>query len=520
MSGYDAIVVGAGHNGLTCACYLAKAGLSVLVLEQYRQIGGLTRSEELTLPGFRSDVHAYGYQLAHLSPAPHELELARHGFTLRHPDPNWVHAFPDGRSIAFWRNVDETCRSIAEFSRKDADTWRRLFEEHLARRDEVAALLNGVPAAGPIAQERRQTLRSWCDERFESEAVKATLGAWSCHVSLSPDDEGSAGLAHDFAMLIQSDGNDVVEGGMQRLADALAFALAEHGGEIRTGARVAKILVEGRRAVGVRLTDGEEIRCHGLVAANANPARVVLELLEEADLGPQIVSKMRRYRWGLGALSVFLALEDPITYEAGRDAGRATYLHPSPPTLDYFSGILRQARQGTLPAQPFVLAANESAVDPSRAPAGSSLMKLVIQPVPFRIEGDATGAIVARTWEATAEPYADFVIDSFERDYAPGLRDRILARALRNPAEELALGFDTVDGCMTHGAMIPTQSGACRPIPELGRYRTPVSNVYLCGSGTHPGGGVSMMPGRNAAQAIDADLGLVGGVGRAPPRRQ
>jgi beta-carotene ketolase (CrtO type) len=237
MSGPDAIVVGAGHNGLTCACYLAKAGLSVLVLEQYGQIGGLTRSEELTLPGFRSDVHAYGYQLAHLSPAPRELELDRHGFALLRPDPNWVHALPDGRSIAFWRDVEETRRSIAEFSRKDADTWRRLFDEHLARKEALIATLNAEPAPGPIAPAARETLRSWCDGRFESEAVKATFGAWACHVALSPDDEGSAALAHDFAMVIQSDGNDVVAGGMQRLPDALAAVLAEHGGEIRTGAR-------------------------------------------------------------------------------------------------------------------------------------------------------------------------------------------------------------------------------------------------------------------------------------------
>jgi len=132
----------------------------------------------------------------------------------------------------------------------------------------------------------------------------------------------------------------------------------------------------------------------------------------------------------------------------------------------------------------------------------------VIQPVPFRIEADGTGSVPARTWEAASEPYADFVIEAFERDYAPGLRDRILARTLRDPVQELALGFDTEGGCMTHGAMIPSPSGASRPIPELGRYRTPVANLYLYGSGTHPGGGVSMMPGRNAALAIRADLGL------------
>jgi phytoene dehydrogenase-like protein len=500
---YDALVIGAGHNGLTCACYLAKAGLSVLVLEQYTQIGGMTRSEAVTLPGFWSDVHAYGYQLAHLSPAPRELDLAGHGFTLLHPDPNWVHAFPDGRSMAFWRDVGETCCSIAQFSRRDADTWRRLFDDFVAQKEQVRAVLNAPPRRAP---ERCGTLRSWCDQRFESAAVKAALAAWACHVALGPDDEGSADAAHDFAMVIQSEGNDVVQGGMQQLCEALASVLRAYGGEIRTGARVQKILVERGTACGVRLAGGEVIACRGPIACNANPARVILEFLDEADVGAAIAAKMRRYQWGLGMMSIFLALDGPLPYKAGPEAGRATYVHPSTPTMEYFAAAVSAAGRGHLPAQPFMLAANESAVDPSRAPAGKSLMKLVVQPVPFRIAGDATGAIAARSWEAASEPYADYVVEAFERDYLPGLRDRILKRTVHDPTRELAHGFDAVEGCATHGALIPAQSGARRPIPELGQYRTPVGNVYLCGSGSHPGPGVSLMPGRNAALVIGADL--------------
>jgi beta-carotene ketolase (CrtO type) len=508
MQRYDAIVIGAGHNGLTCACYLAKAGLSVLVLEQYKQIGGMTRSEEVTLPGFVSDVHAFGYQLAHLSPAPRELDLARHGFSLLRPDPNWVHAFPDGRSIAFWRDVDETCRSIGQYSRKDADTWRRLFDDYVGEKDQVIAALNSVPAPAPAEPQRMQTLRRWCDGLFESEALKAAFAAWACHVALSPDEEGSAAFAHDFAMVIQSEGNDVVEGGMQRLCEALAAVLREHGGGIRTSARVDKIRVQNGKASGVRLVDGEEIACDGPIACNANPARVILEFLDEIDVGADIVSKMRRYKWGLGVMSVFLALDGPLEYKAGPAAGRATYVHPSPPTMDYFAKAVSEVRLGKLAAQPFMLAANESGVDPSRVPAGKALMKLVVQPVPFQIRGDATGVIAARTWEEAKEAYTDHFIRAFEADYLPNLRDRVLERTVYDPVSELALGFDNVGGCATHGALIPSQSGAMRPIPELGQYRTPVANVYLCGAGTHPGGGVSMMPGRNAAQAICADLGL------------
>jgi hypothetical protein len=157
-------------------------------------------------------------------------------------------------------------------------------------------VLNAPPARAPLPPERRQTLRSWCDARFESAAVKAALAAWACHVALGPDDEGSAGIAHDFAMVIQSEGNDVVQGGMQQLCEALASVLRAHGGAIRTGARVEKILVERGQAVGVRLAGGEETACHGPIACNANPARVILEFLDETDAGADIVAKMRRYQ--------------------------------------------------------------------------------------------------------------------------------------------------------------------------------------------------------------------------------
>lgn len=498
MATHDAIVIGSGHNGLTCACYLAKAGLSVLVLEQQEQIGGMTRSEELTLPGFRSDVHAFGFQLAHLSPAPRELQLARHGFELLRPDPNWVHAFPDGRGIAFWRDLDETCRSIAEFSRRDADTYRAMHEDYRAGREAIIRALNSAPVPGSAPPDARRTLRDWCNAFFESEEMKAVFAAWSCHVSMSPDDEGGANAGRDFAMIIQGEGNDVVKGGMQGLSDALAAALREHGGEIRTRARVHKILVENGKAIGVRLTDGNDVLCRRLVACNTNPATVVLEFLKESDVGAAIAAKMRRYEWGMATLSVFLALDGgPLEYKVGEYGRHATYVQPSAPTMDYFTKCFAEFRRGALAASPFILCANEGTVDPSRAPAGRSLLKLVVQPVPFEIWDGA-----ARTWDAAREAYADHVLENLERDYLPGLRERILKRVVRDPVQTLAIRLDTIQGSITHGALTPDQTGAMRPIPELSRYRTPVAGVYLCGSGSHPGPGVSMMPGRNAARAI------------------
>ncbi len=509
MNIHDAIVVGAGHNGLTCAAYLARAGLSVLVLEQQEQIGGMTRTEELTLPGFRSDVHGYGFQLGNLSPAPRELELARHGFALLHPDPNWVHAFPDGRSIAFWRDLDETCRSIAEISRKDAAAYRAMCEAFSGDRASVVRMLNGAPRAHTVPPDARRTLREWGNATFESEEMKAVFAAWACHVSLAPEDPGSAAAGRDFAMIIQSTGNNVVQGGMQGLSDALAGALRERGGTIRSGVRVEKILVDAGKTIGVRLAGGEDVPCRGLVACNINPARVILELLDETEVGAAIAHRMRGYRWGMATLSIFLALDGgPLEYHAGPHARRATYVQPSPPSMDHFAKAFAEYRRGDLPGAPFVLSANEGTVDPSRAPLGKSLMKLVVQPVPFEIRGDATGRVSGRSWNDAKEVYADWILAAHERDYLPGLRERILTRAVRDPVQTLAARLDTIRGCITHGATVLEQNGPNRPIPELSQYRTPVTGVYLCGSGSHPGPGVSMMPGRNAAQAILADQGL------------
>ena len=229
--GFDAIVIGAGHNGLTCGCYLAKAGLKVLVLEEYRSIGGMTITEEITLPGFKSDVHAFGYQLANMSPVPDELNLANYGFDLIYPEVSFSHIFPHGRSITMYRSLDKTMKSIQTFSTKDAQTWRRLFTEYLSDRDTITSSINSPPMdltkyLEKLGQQRpredsakefrRQILsmRSWCEENFESDEAKVVFGTFAAFVGLSPDDAGGGELCHLFASIIQDKGNNVVKGAL------------------------------------------------------------------------------------------------------------------------------------------------------------------------------------------------------------------------------------------------------------------------------------------------------------------
>jgi len=492
------------------------------VLEQYHSIGGMTNTEEITLPGFKSDTHAICIQFANFSPVPHELQLAQYGFELIYPDPCLSHAFPDSRSVSVRRDLDQTCQSIAQYSQKDADTWRNLYQTFLEQKDficpsfnspppsfaEQATILQNLPGGLDQYRFQMQSLRSWCNEMFEAEETKVLLGAWAVHGGASPDDVGGGSMAWLFSMVIQHFGNNVVKGGMRNLPLALAGFLEAHHGEIRTNAQVKKIVVENGKALAVQLLDGEEIEIGKLIASNAHPRHLVLDLLGEDQVGKNLANKIRQYELGEPVMVVYLALDGPLNYKAGLHAGQSIYVHPSPPSLDYFSRVFHEARSGLLPAEPFALMCNDTAADPSRVPSGKGLMKLVVQPIPYEIKGDATGRITGRNWNEAKEPFADHIIDLATRDYIPDLRDKIVKRVVHSPQDIEKMLPSAPRGTNTHGAFVPYQMGAMRPIPEMGNYRSPFTNVYLCGSGSHPGLGVTMAPGRNAAQIIYQDLGL------------
>ncbi len=520
---YDAIIVGAGHNGLTCACYLAEAGLKVLVLEKYHGVGGMTLTEELTLPGFRSDVHASGYQLANLSPVPRELELEKHGLEIIEPDIVYAHVFPDGRCLAVSRDLEKTVANIAQYSKADAETCRGLFLRYREAKEGVISALFSPPpsfAARATALETEpggmdeyrfglQSMRSWCDQIFESEEVKCLFGAFALFMAHAPDDAGGAELSWLFGTVLQDAGNNFVKGGMHHVSLALAACLKSRGGEIRTNAGVEKILVDGSgHATGVRLESGEEIQAGKLVASGVDPGQLVLRFLGEEVVGQEVAGKMERYEWGDAAFVIYAALDGPVEYKAGPEAGAAAHVHLTPPSLDPIASAAAECRGGELPATPLIISWNDSVIDPSRAPEGKHLKKFVVLGVPYEIWGDATGRISGTDWDEVKEDYADYLIEMISANYLPDLKAKMLRREAHSPVDLERKLSSAVHGTICHGAMLPYQTGSMRPIPEMSDYRSPVSNVYLCGSGSHPGPGVSMGPGRNAAQTILSDLGL------------
>jgi len=352
---YDAILIGAGHNGLTCACYLARAGLKVLVLEQYRTVGGMTVTEEETLPGFWSDIHASGYQLANLSPVPNELGLLNR-YELIEPEIPFSHAFPDGNLISVHRDIEKTVGEIARYSVKDGATWRALMHQFLAQKDAITAAMFSPPPSFPAAATEfaasptgmdayrfsMQSIRSWADQTLDSETAKTLFCSFATFLGASPDDAGGAQLGWLFASVLQNAGNNLVKGGMNRVTLALAEDLQTHGGEIRTNALVEKILGDGKGATAVRLTSGEEISAGELIVSNIDPGHLVTDLLGAETVGAEIVDKMKLYEWGDSVFVMFVALESPVNYKAGLATRQSAHVHLTESSLDFFSRVYLQ----------------------------------------------------------------------------------------------------------------------------------------------------------------------------------
>jgi len=244
------------------------------------------------------------------------------------------------------------------------------------------------------------------------------------------------------------------------------------------------------------------------VTRKSPSVNLILDLLGEAQIGDSVAAKIKRYDWGQSFFGIYVALDRPVPYRAGPEADQSGYVHLGGPSLDDLAETFAQCRSGLLPERPMIGAINEAGLDPSRVEPGHGLMKFIVHFVPYRVLGDASGRIRGTNWDDIKDAYADAVIDRLSEEFLPGLRDRVIARSVQSPLDYERRIISAVHGTHQHGAFLPYQVGAMRPIPEFGSYRSPVSNLYLCGAGSHPGSGVTMAPGRNAAKVICGDLRL------------
>lgn len=507
----DAIVIGAGHNGLAAAVILAKAGWRVTVLEQAEQPGGAVRTAEVTLPGFRHDLYAANLNLfvGGAFFAEHKDDLSRHGFAFEPARRPFASIFPGARWVGVSTQGNETAESIRTHSPADAEAWDRLGRWF----GEVSPALFGVLGApmpsraltsalwrerGVVRREWRELARlallsprEFVEEHFETPEVQALIASWGMHLDFSPDVPGGAVFPLLETFVGAQHGMALGKGGAGCLIDALVGVLREHGGDVVTGARVTRVQVSGGRATGVRLADGRAFEAARAVISNAGP-RVLSPMLEGA-LPEGYRRRLNRYHYAPGTLMIHLAVDDLPDWRAGPQLRDYSYVHLAP-YLGDLSVAYAQASAGVLPERPMVIVGQPTAVDPSRAPEGQHILWLQVRVVPGTIGGDATGEIAGHDWDEVKELYADRVLGLVE-EHAPGLRSKILARHVISPLDLERANPNLVGGDQLGGSHHPSQHYLFRPVPGWSRYTTPIDALYLCGAATWPGAGVGASSG-------------------------
>ncbi|MEZ5500032.1 MAG: NAD(P)/FAD-dependent oxidoreductase [Steroidobacteraceae bacterium] len=522
---YDAIVIGAGHNGLTNAAYLAKSGLKVLVLEKNPHIGGAAVSRELHENWIYSNC---SYVCSLLRPEIYrDLELARHGLTVA-PYGGGATFSRDGDVIGGYVDKDVRRREFARHNARDADAYLRYARDTMRQTRFIRSLLLRTPP-DPTSWRWRDlremlylgrefarlgeegiydtmrfytlSIADYLNEYFESDLIKAHLaGSGIIGTALGVQSPGTAYvLLHHYMGDVdgQMGAWGFARGGMGAVSQALAGALKAHGGEIRTSAPVAQIITRGRRARGVALESGEEIRSR-IVVSNLDARRTFLKLLEERDLDADLLRLAKNFKIRGSSGKLNIALDGLPDFPA---LGENNPLHAGDlhflDTLERYERAYDDWKAGTWSKDPYLDLLIPSLTDPTMAPPGKHYMSVFVQYVPPTING--------RDWtDADRDAFRDTVFEQIGR-YSPNFRQLVLHAEVRTP-RELESEVGLTEGNIFQGELTFDQLLFNRPFPGYAQYRGPVKGMYMCGSATHPGGGVMAAPGANAAREILRDL--------------
>jgi phytoene dehydrogenase-like protein len=511
----DAVVIGAGPNGLVAANLLADRGWSVTVLEAASEPGGAVRSAELMEPGFVNDLFSAFYPFAFSSPAITKLKLEDHGLRWRRAPLVLAHPAADGTCPVLSTDLDETAASLDQCYPGDGDAWRRLYDRWVRLRDPLLdALFTPTP---PIAASARLAMSAWSDgwarvarfamlsarrmgeEEFGSDAARRLLAGSALHADLSPE----AVLGGFFAWVLCGLGQDVgwpvPEGGAGRLTAALVDRLRSRGGELVCDAPVDRIVIRERRAVAVR-TRGEEVAAARAVLADVVAPALYLDLVGAEHLPARVVDDVRRFAWDDATVKVDWNLDSPIAW-LSEGARRAGTLHLAD-SVDALTESSSALARGLLPAQPFLVMGQQSMTDPTRMPAGAETVWAYTH-VPRKIRGDAAGELDGPFDKSGLERFADRMQCEIEH-LAPGFGASVRGRHVMGPADLEAHNANLSGGAVGAGTSQLYQQLVFRPIPGLGRPETPIRGLYLASASAHPGGGVHGACGANAARVAIA----------------
>jgi phytoene dehydrogenase-like protein len=522
--GRDIVIIGGGHNGLVTAFYLAKAGYKPLVLERSAQVGGAAVTDEFH-PGFRCSTlaHAAGPVLPSVA---RDMQLEKHGLRLITPDVCVTALSPDGRALSLYQDADKSAQEIAAFSQKDAVKYPE-FERSLGKIAKVIgealattppdidhpsggdlwSMLKTGRAIRKLGKRDMFRLLRWgpmavadlASEYFETELLRAVIAARGVFGTfLGPWSAGSA-----LMLLIRAAADPhpagsatFAAGGMGAVTQAMAAAAKAAGAEIRTGAEVIEIRVQDGVATGVLLSTGEEIHATAVIS-NADPKRTLLKLTDPTHLSPDFVQKLQHYRGNGTVAKVNLALAGLPKFTALKngDAGPLKGRIHIGNEIDYLERAFDECKYGNFSRQPYLEATIPSLTDPTLAPEGKHVMSTYMQYAPYKLKGD---------WEEQRKALGQTVVQTLAQ-YAPNLPELILTHKIITPLD-LEEKYGLTGGQIFHGDLALDQFFTMRPLLDWARYRTPILNLYLCGSGTHPGAGLTGGSGSNAAREILKEL--------------
>jgi len=509
---YDVVVIGAGHNGLVAANYLAKAGLKTLVVEKRKVVGGACVTEELW-PGYRINRLAYAYSLFR-GEIVKDLSLERYGLQILTPEVDVFVPFGDGKYFTIWSDSKKFLKEIEKFSKRDAEAYQeyRRFWHEVAELfgplmlqeppplQTIAALLEEPESAEAMRRLMFYSVRDFLDEYFESEYVKAAFMARGLIGTFAgPSTPGTAYvLAHHI--IGESAGEQgvwgFVKGGMGMLSQALAKALRDNGGELVTGVAVDRIVVKDGEAKGVELEDGRRVEARYIVS-NADPKRTLLKLVGEEHLDKNLAKRLKAVKDEGCVVKVNAALSGIPEF---RDApSKRPYLEGIVgigPSVEYYEKAYFDALVGNFSERPLLRCVIHSILDDTVAPAGKHTLSIFSQYFPYRLKRGS--------WNEFREKAYENVMNALE-EFAPNVRKLVERYEVITPLD-MEREFSLPRGNIFHAEIIPSQMLVFRPTIELSKYKTPIKGLYLCGSGTHPGGGVTGAPGYNCAHKIIEEL--------------